>query len=232
MANEIEIRRNIVERWLMTAKDFALKNMRIVVYALAGAVVAVVLVIAMVVYYDYRANSELVKFEKVMDEYRKSYGPDETVRKQVLNKTAAELKSITDSSYWGYVNHYGYYIIAGLYFNEGMHAEAKDYFLKFVKKQPRSYFAPMGLQQAARSCEFLNDYKGAIELYNKLEKDYSKSVVADQVYYDLGRAYQHQGDIFKARECFDKVISSFPRSEFSQKARERIMMLGYSSGKS
>ncbi len=96
----------------------------------------------------------------------------------------------------------------------------------FAERSPRSFFAPLGLQQAARSYEALGRNKDAIAVYQRLEKDYADSAVADQVLYDAGRLYQMEGDLFKSRESFNRLMALFPKSPFARKARERLMLLG------
>ncbi len=227
---DIEIRRNIIEKALMAVKDYARKNYRVVLYASVGLLVAFLLVIGAVLYYDKRATDELVKFEQILDVYRKSFSGEPAERIKSLDKTAGELDILVGRSWWGYVHNNGYYVIGGLYYNERRYPEAKKYYLKSVERNSRSFFSPLALQQAARSSEYMGDYKDALKLYTRMEKEYAGSVVGDQIYYDLGCIYEHEGDIFKARENLNKVITSYPRSPFAQKAKEKLFLLG-SAGK-
>jgi tetratricopeptide (TPR) repeat protein len=223
---DIEIRRNIIEKSLMAVKEYARQNMKMVLYAAAAVAATAVLVIGAVLYYDMRETAEMVKLERILDAYRQSYSSDASKRAEMLEKTAKDLDALTSDSWWGYVRRNGNYIIGGLYYNERNYAGARKYFLIFADGNGRSFFAPLALQQAARSAEYMSDYKEALKIYTRLEKDYSESVIADQIFYDLGRVYEHEGDIFKARENLNKVITSFSRSPFAQKARERLMLLG------
>ncbi|TAL38710.1 MAG: tetratricopeptide repeat protein [Spirochaetes bacterium] len=230
-SREIEIRRNIVEKALMTVKDYVRHHRKQVAYGAAGTLIGAIFVMSMVVYYDHRASTELVQFEQALDKYRAGFPADDRERGAALDKAAQELAAIVDSSYWGYVHEFGYYIIGNLFFAESRYKESKDYFLRFTDKNPGSFFAPMGLQQAARSCEYLGDVKGAKQIYVVIEKEYGKSAISDQISYDLGRLSEQEGDHFKAREYFNKVVSEFPRSPFAQKAKERIMLLGVAEKK-
>jgi tetratricopeptide (TPR) repeat protein len=229
---DIEIRRNIIEKSLMAVKDYARQNMKMVLYAAAALAVAAVLAIGAILYYDRRETAEMVKLERILDSYRKSYSSDAAERAKTLEQTVKDLDALTSDSWWGYVHRNGHYIIGGLYYNERNYAGARKHFLIFADGNRRSFFAPLALQQAARSAEYVSDYKEALKIYVRLEKDYSESAVADQVFYDLGRVYEHEGDIFKARENLNKVITSFPRSPFAQKAREKLMLLGMAGNRS
>jgi tetratricopeptide (TPR) repeat protein len=228
---DIEIRRNIVEKGLMAAKEYVKANLRSFMYAGVALIAAAVLLVVGIIYYESRESAELSRFEQVLEGYRLFTNPEPGERAKMVGNTVKELNAIIDNSYWGYVNRFGYYVIGGLYYSEKMYSEARKYFLLFAGKNPRSFFAPLGLQQAARSSEYLGDFKESLKIYMELEKKYGDSAVADQILYDLGRVYQREGDIFKSREYFNKVISSFPRSQFAQKSRERLLLLGLSGGK-
>jgi tetratricopeptide (TPR) repeat protein len=228
---DIEIRRNVVERSLMAAKEFAKANLRLVAYCAVGLLAAVLLFSAGYLYYENREADELARFEKILDDYRNAQFPGEAERTAALEKTATAIIAASDASYWGYVRRNGHYVAAGLYFDARMYDRALESYLKFAERSPRSFFAPLGLQQAARSYEALGRNKDAIAVYQRLEKDYADSAVADQVLYDAGRLYQMEGDLFKSRESFNRLMTLFPKSPFARKARERLMLLGLVEGK-
>ncbi|MBN2039485.1 MAG: tetratricopeptide repeat protein [Spirochaetes bacterium] len=222
---KIEIERNVIERFLMRVKDLVRNKKRPLIYSSIIFVILAVLIISGIVYYHSRENRELIQFEKILDDYYSETG--EKVRD--LNRTLDELNKIIESSMWGYVNENGYYIVAGLYFNADKHNEGKEYLLKFVENSPSSFFAPLALHRAGIVSEKLNDIDGALKIYKKLETEYNDSVIADEIYYDLGRIYHLQGDVFKAKEYFNKVISDFPVSMFAVKAKKRLLLLGFNN---
>ena len=224
---QIEIQRNVIEKTLMLLKDLIKKNLRVFLYSLFGIILFIILLIAGTVIYQKKGSSDLVRFEKIIENYKMTEGNNAEIRKEILKETADEINQLIDSSYWGFVNENGYYVIGNLYYSEKMYKEAKEYSLKFVDKSPSSFFAPLALQQAGRSAEILGDFDEAFNLYKRLESDYSNSEIADHIYYDLGRIYGKRGDIFKAREYYNKLIVSYPRSMLSEKARKNLFLLGY-----
>lgn len=227
---EIEITRNVIERALMAVKDYINTHMKEFVIGCVSALGLAVLITGGIIVHNAHENASLVKFEQVLDAYNSGASGDPQARIANCKKTAGDLEGIVQKSWWGYVHENGYFVIGGLYYSERLYAEAKDYYLKFAEKSPRSFFAPMALQQAARSYESLGDFAGALQTYVRLEKKYGKSVIADQIYYDLGRIYQRQGDIFKARENYNRVVTAFPQSRFARMARERLFLLGLHNG--
>ncbi len=108
-----------------------------------------------------------------------------------------------------------------------MNIEAKEYLLKYIEASPSSFFAPFALHRAAIIDEQIGKQDEAFKIYQRLERDYEGAVITDEVYYDLGRVYQTKGEYLKAREYYNKVVSSFPRSIFANKAKNRLLLLGY-----
>jgi tetratricopeptide (TPR) repeat protein len=139
--------------------------------------------------------------------------------------TVAELDKIVESSRWGYVNRVGY-CDRNLYFNEKKYDQAKKYSCA-GEKDRSSAFSILSLQKAAVACEYMENPNDAFELYRRLEREHADSPVADQIYYDLGRMYQKRKDVFKAREYFHKVITSYPNSVFSRRAKQRLFLMSF-----
>ncbi len=227
MANssEIKIKRNIVERGLMLVLDFVKSNRKLVLYSSVGLVLAICLVTGILVHVNNVAKKDLAEFETILDEYRQSYAENEHNRKEKLESTVAKLEDVVESSYWGYVHENGYYVIGTLYFNEEMYSEAREYFTRFAENSS-SFFTPLAYQQAAICSEHLGEFKKALNIYSTLEKEYDDSYLMDQVYYNLGRMYQVEKELFKAREYYKKVISQYPQSFFAENAKSRLLLLG------
>jgi len=228
MANgrEIKIQRNIVEQGMMAVLNFVKSHRRLVLFVFIGSILGITLIIASVVYINNDAEKNLVAFETVLDEYRQSYVASPDAREKNLDKTVNKLNEIIDTQINNnkeYIN--GYYIIGTLYYNENKHKEARDYFLRFADNSS-SFFTPLAYQQAAISSEHLGDFKRALELYSILEKEYDDSYLIDQVYYNLGRMYQKEKNIFKAREYYKKVMLEFPQSFFANSSKSRLLLLG------
>ncbi len=223
---DITIKRNIIENALMFLKDYIKNHRSLVLYGLLSLVGVSALLIGGMMYYDSRQTGELERFEEVLDHYR-SYRGDDRGRTGAFYATVAELDKIVESSRWGYVNRVGYYVIGNLYFNEKKYDQAKKYFLLQAEKDRSSAFSILSLQKAAVACEYMENPNDAFELYRRLEREHADSPVADQIYYDLGRMYQKRKDVFKAREYFHKVITSYPNSVFSRRAKQRLFLMSF-----
>ncbi|HON77378.1 MAG TPA: tetratricopeptide repeat protein [Spirochaetota bacterium] len=224
---EIHIQRNIIENFLMAAKDFVKKNRKLVVYSLLSGIVVLILIISGLVYYDARESSEVERFESILDQYR-NYSGDSAGKTSMFYVTVSELDKIVQASSWGYVAEYGNYVIGNLYFENGKYDKAKEYLLKHADDGSADPFVLLSLQKAAVACEYMNNHNDAFKIYKKMSEQYGDSIMADQIYYDLGRMYQKRNDIYKAREYYYKVITTYPRSIFSGRAKRRLFLLSYS----
>ncbi|MBN2403774.1 MAG: tetratricopeptide repeat protein [Spirochaetes bacterium] len=220
---KIEIKRNIIEQFLMKVKDLYRWNKKLVIYSLVLIIAVSALLITGVVYIKSREQNEIKTLETIINKY---YSDKANLEKNI-NKTIDDLNELIKSSFYGYVNKNGYYIIAGLYLSQNKYNEGKEYLMKFADKSPSSFFAPLALHRAGIICEKLNDITGAFQIYNRLEKEYKECIISDEIYYNLGRMYHKKGDKFKAEEYYNKVIKEYPVSIFSSKAKKRLLLLGY-----
>ncbi len=70
------------------------------------------------------------------------------------------------------------------------------------------------------------DYPRAINECLKLIKHYPKSREAAEAQYYIGRAYERQGELFRAFQAYQKVIEKYPFSERSGEIVERQYAIG------
>ncbi len=219
---KIEISRNIIENFLMRLKDIFRNNQKVIIYSSVSIVIMLALILSGVVYIHNKEQREIRELETIIDRY---YSDGEKNRN--LKRTIDELNSLIKSSLWGYVKENGYYLIAGLFLSENKYNEGREYLLKFVDESPSSFFAPLALHRAGVICEKLNDINGTFRILGRLEKEYKECIIADEIYYDIGRMNHKKGDFLKAKEYYNRVIKDYPMSIFNSKAKKRLFLLGY-----
>jgi tetratricopeptide (TPR) repeat protein len=208
---------------LMEVRNFIKGKKKAVICSSIFLFIGIVGVVSCAVYFDYRENKDIIAYEQIIEEYIQQR-KDDVQKEKALEKTAAKLIDIVDSSVWGYIHDKGYYIIAGLYYNEKQYDEAKKYYLQFAE-DASSVFAQMALSKAALCYEQQGDFNKAMEIYRQLEEEYAESPFLDQILYDLGRMYQKKGDIVKAKEYFNKVITADTGSVNARSAQKRLFVL-------
>jgi TolA-binding protein len=66
-----------------------------------------------------------------------------------------------------------------------------------------------------------SDYKRATGIYEKLLRDYPKYAGNDRVMYQLSRAYDQAGDSKQALAALDRLVASYPYSQYRDEAQFR-----------
>lgn len=218
--NEIEIERNPVEKILMSIKNFIKDNRKIVVVSLSVVLVLILVVIGSLIFIENESQRELIKFEKIMDNFRAAEGAAS------FEKTEAELREMIESTSFGYAHDMSHYVLGNLYYNQKKFKEAEKFLELFSSKTSSSMLAAIALQKAALAAEESGNLKKAVEIYSLLEEDYDDSIVADQFYYNFARVYGKKGDLFSAKKYYDRVVSLYPQSPFSERAKKQLLLLG------
>lgn len=218
----IEIERNVIERYLMTFKNFIKENSRKSLYIAVGLVVVIAISVSAFVYIDASSAKDLENYESVIDSYRMN--PADRV---VKDKTISSLREIIKNTRFGYVNEMSHYMLGNLLYDDEKFAEAYDMFSVFVKKSSSDdLFIPVAVNKMAVCLEEQGKIDEALSLLLKYEEESKNAVVGDQLIYNTGRLYSVKGDRIKAKEYFSQVISTYPDSVFSERAKERLFLLG------
>ena len=95
---EITIHRNFIERNLMRVKDFVKQNTKAVLYSSLAVIVIIIIVITAIVIVEKNAQSDLFRFESVMEKYRaidKSDLKNNDQLKKIYEDTIRSIRAIT-----------------------------------------------------------------------------------------------------------------------------------------
>jgi tetratricopeptide (TPR) repeat protein len=219
----IEIKRNVIEQFLMDAKDFMKNNRKLALYSFASLFGAAVIALAAIIAVDHINTVNEQRFDEIMDRLAKIKGPAEETG---MNAVIADLKKHVDSTYFGFSHNAAYYVLGNIYYDRKNWLEAKQYLLTYADRDGKNILAPIALLKAALALEEAKDLKGAIGVYRRLEDGYADSAMADQIFYNYARACALNGDMVNARLYYNKVISAFPDSGYAQQAKKRLFMIG------
>ena len=101
----------------------------------------------------------------------------------------------------------------------------KDW-LAIVTANPESYLAPLALQGAAGAAEELGAFDRATLHYKKLIDTYSsKAIGIPHAYFALGRIAELSKDYSAALISYQKIVSSWPESDWTKLATSRIIFM-------
>lgn len=108
--------------------------------------------------------------------------------------------------------------------------EAITELLVFVRKFPRSAYAPYALYLTGWIRFEQKKYNEAIENFNFLTQAYPQSILVPRAYYSIGDAHYNMGDFANAIEHYKIVVESYPSSSLAPDALKSIqfcyMVLG------
>ena len=97
-------------------------------------------------------------------------------------------------------------------FNSGERLEAQGIFEKFVADYPDSKLIPNCIYYLAR---LENNSQRALEFYNMIWQEYSKSDVADDALFEIAQYYYATAEYNTAIEKYRKLVSSYKKSEYA-----------------
>ncbi len=219
---EIEIKRNVIEAFLMKIKKTVKNNLKSVIQGFAA--ILFVVIIASIVGAVYQNNSEnnLTKYYKLHDDYNAV--KDKTDLKQ-SDKTRIGLIDLIDNSSAGIAQGLAAYTLGDVFYNVKDYKNSLNYYKKFISLSDSDVFLPLALNRAGISAEMMKEYDVAIVLLKRVEVEFSDSVVADQAIFNLARIYTLKGNKVQARKYFEKLIKNHAFSPFSYKAKILLALI-------
>lgn len=220
--NSIEIERNIIEQYLMTVKDFVKHNGKFVRLVIISVIILIVISVSAFIYIESSVSADFRKYEAIADSYRMNPGD-----RAVKDQTIKDLNELIKNTWIGHAHEMSLYLLGNLLYEDEKYGEAFEMFNSFIKKSSsEEIFIPIAVNKASICLEEQGKIDEAIQLLQKFVENNKDSIVMDQVLYNIGRFFSIKDDKIKAREYYNNVISSYPDSVFSDRARERLFLLG------
>ncbi len=118
------------------------------------------------------------------------------------------------------------YIKASLFSSKQDWVNAEKYYLDAASLLPKTYLAPIALENAAVSAEEQGKADKAFEYYGKIIADYVSDVPnLAHAHFSLGRLSEAKQDWKAALEHYQKLQSDFASSDWALLAKNRIIFL-------
>jgi tetratricopeptide (TPR) repeat protein len=103
-------------------------------------------------------------------------------------------------------------------------------FVALHDKFPKSYLASVALFNAAVAQEEQGKIKEAIDMLDKLSVEYENiSALVPEALFNLGRLYEVQGDVEKAKSYYEQLVTNFSDTDWTNLAKSRIISLDIES---
>ncbi len=217
----IKIERNPIEKFLMSVKDFTKNNRKKVVTVSLLLLLLISALLAAHIVFTGSSEKEMIRFEQIIDNYKSDPTNNET-----KEKTVSELLKLISDTKFGFAHEMSHYFLGNIYYSEKKYSEAYSMFELFIKKSSdNEVFIPIAVNKAAICLEEQGKIDEAITLLSKFEEENSENIVIDQIYYNLARFYYLKNNQIKSREYFNNVISKYPDSVYTERSKERLLLL-------
>lgn len=205
-----------------------LRKYRVPVLAVFGAAILAVLAIAVgTAIKDSAVKASTTRLEKLDADFAAYSGEQDATKKAALEK--ALIASIEETVKKGSRQYAGQKALAYKArieeTNKDWAAAEKDW-LAIAAAAPDSYLAPVALQGAAVAAEELGAPDRATADYKKLIDKYGKaSVGIAHAHFALGRIAEQAKDYASAMVSYQKIVSTWPASDWTKLATDRIIFM-------
>jgi tol-pal system protein YbgF len=110
-------------------------------------------------------------------------------------------------------------------FNDGKYMDALTAFDGLSRSDASSPYASNYLYWKGESLYALGQYDEAIRTFHDVLNKYPQSSKADDAEFKIGSSYEKLGDKTNARSAYNRLILSFPESEYKARAEARLTKL-------
>ena len=205
-----------------------IQNFRILLLSILGIIV--VGVIGAVIFEEMHKSS-IVAVTQIVEELDSSYeallsSKSEDEKKTLIDNFTQVTKKATDSYKGTYAEQRAVFLNGSYQYNEKQFSTAETLFVQASEIFPSSYLAPISLMNASFAAEDAGNTAKSIEYLTRLAKDYEKtSAQSARALFNLGRLYENNQNWKEASDSYKKIIDSFPGSNWTKLARDRIIYL-------
>lgn len=207
--------------------DFLRKYRIPVLIAFGAALFAVVVVAIGTIFIDSNLKAATARLEKLEADYSAYVAEQDEVKKAELEKgLSASIDGLIKRSPRQLAGQKALSYRAKIAESKKDYAAAEKDWLAIVASSPDSYLAPVALQGAAVAAEELGAGDRATAAYKKLIDKYSgKSIGIPHAHFALGRLAEEAKDYAAALASYDKIVASWPESDWTKLATDRIIFI-------
>lgn len=207
--------------------EFITKN-KVVFLSIVGVLVGILAIFGV---YTLISSSVSNKSLRAMEEARTKIASwnnesDETKKTELENTILADLDLVIKKWPRSYSAQQALYTKAGLYSMKKDWENAEKANLAAAALLPKTYLAPLALENAAVAAEERGQADLALTYYQKIVDTYKTDTPnLAHAYFSLGRLAESKSDWKSALASYDKLLSSFTSSEWSLLAKNRVVYL-------
>lgn len=167
------------------------------------------------------------KVEKLQQDFSDLQSESDEVKKKTLTlQFEKEINDVIAQSSVSYGLMKAYFISGSYKAYQKKWVEAALDFGKVFEKDPKSFFAPVSLANAASCYENAGNLIKSMEIYELFEKNFSDNKITfPEVLFNKGRVQESLKQKESAISSYKKLLEKFPDSNWTKLARDRIITL-------
>lgn len=207
--------------------DF-LRTYRLAVIGLFAALVIAAAAIAIAsAVGESAAEASTARAEKLIEDYTSYLSESDEAKKAAReSEITATIQEITTKWPRLFAAQRAYTISARLFESKKDWASAEKAYLAAVEASPKTYLAPLALQSAAVAAEEQGSPDRAIGYYKAVIDKYSSVAIGlPHVHFSIARLLEGMKDYSGAMESYQKLVSSWPDSDWTKLSMDRIIAL-------
>jgi len=201
---------------------------RTIFLSAAGAVIGVLVIVGV---YSLISSSTLDKSSRAMEEVRTKIATwnsesEEARKTELENGIMTDLDSVAKKWPRSFAAQQALFTKGSFYAFKKDWANSETASLDASKKLPKTYIAPLALENAAVAAEEQGKADVAMEYYNKIIADYKEDTPnLAHAYFSVARLLEAKSDWKGALENYDKLVSNFADSDWTKLAKDRVIYL-------
>ena len=209
-------------------EHFIVKHLKVIIINIS--VVIIVLAAYFSVDYIFKKNEGKAQnaFDKVYlvytDLLNKEDMPEEELNKKLIDLNE-DFKIVLNNFPKSKAAVKSAYYIGNTLYKARKYEEAVKYFEQGYTINNKFYISFLCLQKEASSYEQLGEYEKAVQVYKKIENEFSDSFILPTVLFNLAQIYEKQDKLEKANDVYSKIVSSFQWSSWKGFAEKRQLLI-------
>lgn len=196
---------------------------------LIGIATIFVLLVGFIIFSEVRSariQKSTVLVEQAQTDYDNWSTASDAKKKDIEAKLLGELDTIVKKYPHLYAGQRALFIRGSLYYDKKEWKLSAESYSRLAASFPGSYLATISLIDAGAAYEQAGDNASAENEYKKLVDKYGAgSPERPLAIFSLGRLAEAKKDYTAAKTQYDKLVSDFPSSSWTNLARDRIIYL-------
>lgn len=173
-----------------------------------------------------RTEQSLVRVETLQSDFDAWVALDETERATKFETLALQADDIAATYPRSYAAARALYLRAGGLAELERWTEAVDNYEELADRFPDSYLAPIALLRAAVAAENGGETATALAVFKRVLDNYgSENAIAARALFSVARINETEDRIADAADAYNRLISDYPNSGWTNLARDRIITL-------